>query len=97
MPISEAMQAAITYLVPYPLGRAPIPFRPNLLIHHRSGLVRLLYELDTLFFQDSVRLSPSQIGATSKDIFRRLQHWYYSLPGGLRYARDMPASVYELQ
>jgi hypothetical protein len=91
------MSRPAVYWIPYPIQREPTPFYPAVLLHHRCGLTQLAYDLNALMVCAPEPDNAEQFWHSSKDLFRRLQHWYYSLPGDLRYLREMPASIYELQ
>ena len=80
-----------------PYVNTTLTFRGNTLLRESCTLTRLKADLNELLFSNKLPRSGSQLTREIKSLVERLETWYENLPSDLRYDKNLPAPLYELQ
>ncbi|KAK0254365.1 hypothetical protein LTS16_014100 [Friedmanniomyces endolithicus] len=80
-----------------PFSQVYIRYRGNALFRERSALTWLTAEVDELLFSSERHASVTVLMQLAEAWDARASEWYRDLPEDLKYSKDLPAPLFELQ
>lgn len=80
-----------------PYSRTIVTFRRNALLRETCMLVRLRTDMNSLLYSERQLYRGWEFSKAVAELANKFRDWYDNLPSDLRYHKNIPAPLYELQ